>query len=162
MQIVTIGDPVLREKSATVHGVLDDTMALIQDMFRMMHAERGVGLAAVQVGRLMRVFITHVPDDVPRIFINPELTETSIEEGMFEEGCLSIPGTTADVKRPLGIRIQAWTEKEKPFVLNVDGLLARVIQHENDHLDGLLFVDRVDLKKTRKRVAGETGGKLQL
>jgi peptide deformylase len=107
----------------------------------------------VQVGELIRLFVTKVPKDSPRVFINPDILETSIEQESFEEGCLSIPGVNADVDRPSSVRVQAWNEKGRPFSLTAEGFLARVIQHEIDHLNGILFVDRLNPKKRSRLLA---------
>ncbi len=161
LQIVTFGDALLRKKSVAIPEVTDEIRLLIESMFESMYAGKGIGLAAVQVGRLDRIFIAHVPEDVPRVFINPEITATSIEQNVFEEGCLSIPGAIADIKRPDAVRIQAWNERERPFVVNAGGLLARVIQHENDHLNGVLFVDLLD-KRSRKRLVDSYSGEARV
>jgi peptide deformylase len=142
--IITYGNSLLRKKSEQVVKVDADLQALIKDMFETLAREKGVGLAAVQVGHLLRVFITNATKDKPRVFINPEIIETSIEEDLYEEGCLSIPGINSDVTRPFGVKVQAFNEKERPFTLTCDDLLARVIQHEYDHLNGVLFIDRLD------------------
>ncbi len=148
--IITFGDPLLRKQSAAVEDINADMIKLTQEMFGALAAARGVGLAAVQVGELVRVFVVNVPKDSPRVFINPEILETSIEQVVMEEGCLSIPGVNADVKRPASIKIQAWNEKGRPFTLSADGLLARVIQHENDHLNAVLFIDKLNSKKKER------------
>jgi peptide deformylase len=88
-----------------------------------------------------------IADDKPRVFINPQIVSTGLETGPFEEGCLSIPGLWAEVTRPLEISVQAFDLKGKPFRIDADGYLARVIQHEIDHLNGVLFVDRLPEKK---------------
>jgi peptide deformylase len=93
------------------------------------------------------------------VFINPDILETSIEQSTFEEGCLSIPGLYTDVVRPMSVRIQAWNEKGRPFTLSADEYLGRVIQHEFDHLNGILFIDRVDPKK-RQRLLAEYSSKV--
>jgi peptide deformylase len=121
---------------------------------------KGVGLAGVQVGKLFRLFITRVPNDSPRLFINPDILETSIEMEPFEEGCLSIPGIFTDVIRSSSVRVQAWNLKARPFTLTVDGYLARVIQHEFDHLNGIVFLDRIDQKK-RQRLLVEYEAKVE-
>ena len=152
LEVVTLGDPVLSRQSEPITDIDEDVQNLIDEMFTSMHRGKGIGLAAVQVGHLYRMFITHVANDVPRVFINPEIIETSIEEILFEEGCLSIPGINSDVKRPSGIKVQAWNRKGRPYVLGVEGLLARVVQHENDHLNGTLFIDHLEEKTKRKLV----------
>ncbi len=154
LTIVTLGDPLLRRTSQPVADIDGQYKKLAEEMLGTMVAAKGLGLAAVQVGELTRLFVVKVPKDSPRVFINPEILETSIEEVLYEEGCLSIPGINADVKRPESVRIQAWNERGRPFTLTAEGLLARVIQHEMDHLNGVLFVDRVN-ERTRNRLLEE-------
>ncbi len=154
MPIIKLGDPMLDRHSVVVPDINGDITSLVSEMFDAMDRGRGVGLAAVQVGKLFRLFVTRVPGDSPRVFINPDILETSIEMEPFEEGCLSIPGLYTDVIRPSPVRVQAWNLKGKPFSLSVDGYLARVIQHEYDHLNGILFIDRIDPKKKQRLLAG--------
>lgn len=161
LNILTLGDPILKKTSALVPDIDGNIASLTAEMFQSMAQARGLGLAAVQVGRLVRVFITLVPRDTPRVFINPDILETSIEQVPYEEGCLSIPGLNADLDRAASIRVQAWNEKGRPFTMTVDGLLARVIQHELDHLNGVLFIDRLEAKK-RGRLLTEYDEKLRL
>ncbi|HEY9594468.1 MAG TPA: peptide deformylase, partial [Spirochaetia bacterium] len=144
MPIIKLGDPVLAKHSVVVPDINGDVTALVNEMFEAMDKAKGVGLAAVQVGKLLRIFVTRATGDGPRVFINPDILETSIEMVPMEEGCLSIPGIYTDVVRPSSVRIQAWNLKGRPFSLTADGYLARVIQHEYDHLNGVLFLDRVD------------------
>ena len=112
----------------------------------------GSGRAGVQVGSLYRLCIAEVGGDKPRVFVNPEILETSLEQASYEEGCLSIPGVEADVLRPQRVRVQAWNEKGRPVTLDAEALLARVVQHEFDHLNGVLFIDRIDPKKRERLV----------
>jgi peptide deformylase len=161
LNILTLGDPLLKKTSALVPDINANISSLVSEMFDAMDRARGLGLAAVQVGELIRLFITLVPRDKPRVFINPDILETSIEEVPYEEGCLSIPGLNADVNRPASVRMQAWNEKGRPFTVDADGLLARVIQHEFDHLNGILFIDRLEAKK-RARLFTEYQEKLRL
>jgi peptide deformylase len=150
LDIVTLGDEVLRQKAAVV-GDIDGSIAkLAENMIRTMQEAPGIGLAAPQVGVLKRMFVCQIEGDKPRVFINPEIIGTSEERGVFEEGCLSIPGIYADVLRPDEISIQAWNERGRPFTLNAGGLLARVIQHEYDHLQGVLFLDHLNQKKSER------------
>lgn len=151
--IIRLGDSMLTKHSVVVPDINGDIQALISDMFDAMDRGKGVGLAGVQVGHLLRLFITRVPGDSPRVFINPDILETSIEQEPFEEGCLSIPGLYTDVVRPSSVRVQAWNLKGRPFSLTVDGYLARVIQHEFDHLNGILFLDRIEQKKKQRLLA---------
>jgi len=152
LNIITLGDEQLRKHSIVVPDIDGQVHELIAQMFESLRAYKGVGLAAVQVGNLYRLFITEVAGDKPRVFVNPEIVETSLEQGVFEEGCLSIPGVEADVVRPLRVRVQAWNEKGRPFSLDAEEMLARVVQHEYDHLNGVLFIDRVDPKKRDRLV----------
>ena len=152
--IIRLGDSMLTKHSVVVPDINGDIQALISDMFDAMDRGKGVGLAGVQVGHLLRLFITRVPGDSPRVFINPDILETSIEQEPFEEGCLSIPGLYTDVVRPVWVRIQAWNARGRPFSLTAEGYLGRVIQHEFDHLNGILFIDRIDPKKKLRLLAG--------
>ena len=154
MDIVTLGDPQLRKTSILIRDFDKGLNDFIGAMFDTMKEGQGIGLAAVQVGQLVRLFVTHVPRDKPRVFINPEIVETSLEMVGFEEGCLSIPGVNADVLRPEAVKVQAWNERGRPFNLSAEGLLARVIQHELDHLSGKLFIDHFGTKK-RERLLKE-------
>ena len=140
------GDPVLRQKAAEVTAFDDSLRALVEDLFDTMKAYRGVGLAAPQVGVSQRVFVVNVPveggTDVHRAIVNPELDERAGRE-TAEEGCLSMPGIYEDVTRPSELRLRGLDEHGKPFEMRVDGYVARAIQHEIDHLDGVLFTDRL-------------------
>ncbi len=154
MKIITLGDPLLRKHSILVRNFDRGLRDFIRTMFELMEREKGIGLAAVQVGELLRLFITHAPDDMPRVFINPEILETSLDQGKHEEGCLSVPGIDAEIIRPTAVKVQAWNEMGRPFSLAVDNMLSRVIQHELDHLNGKLFVDYLDPKKRERLLKG--------
>jgi peptide deformylase len=160
LSIITMGDPLLAKTSALVGDFNADIRRLVEQMFETM-GTRGIGLAAVQVGEAIRMFITRAPRDQARVFINPDILETSLEEETIEEGCLSVPGLYTEMVRPAAVRVQAWNEKGRPFTLTADGMLARVIQHELDHLNGVLFVDRLDAKR-RKRLLAAYDAKLRL
>ncbi|MCI7036235.1 MAG: peptide deformylase, partial [Spirochaetia bacterium] len=137
MRICKLGEDVLRQKCEPVkpEEINDEFRALIEEMFDTMISANGVGLAAPQVGIAKRFFVLMSDDDVRRVFINPEIIKTSAETSEYEEGCLSLPGYSENIVRPVKISISALNEKGKPFVINdADGLLARIIQHENDHL----------------------------
>ncbi len=141
------GDPVLRQKAEPVTEFTREFRNLVEAMFECMYREAGVGLAAPQVGRSHRVFVVDVPEEegrgrMKRAFVNPVIQEKS-GTVVAEEGCLSIPGIRADVKRSARVLVEARDETGMPFRLEADGLLARAIQHETDHLDGVLFVDRL-------------------
>jgi peptide deformylase len=144
MEVVLLGSEVLHQKAEPVQTVDDSTRALIAKMFALMDAHKGVGLAAPQVGILARLFVVTATDGVQRVFINPHIIAASEEMIEHEEGCLSVPGTYANIVRPKKITVQALDEQGKKFTLNADGLLARAIQHENDHLNGVLFLDKAD------------------
>lgn len=142
------GDPVLRRKAEPVREVTPAIRTLIEGMYAVMYGARGLGLAAPQVGASQRVFVLDVEDEegqrVKRAFINPVLKEKS-GSMVGEEGCLSIPGLYADVKRYARVVFEATDEDGQPFRVEGTGLLARALQHELDHLDGVLFVDRLSL-----------------
>ena len=123
---------------------------LAEEMLATMHDARGIGLAGPQVGRMDRLFVVHVPEDEPRVFINPRIIAASPDEGPYEEGCLSIPGVWADIQRPLEITVEAYDQSGEAFRLDAGGVLARVIQHEYDHLDGVLFIDYLTRRKRER------------
>jgi peptide deformylase len=161
MQILTLGDETLRQKAVPVAGLENGKAKSRWDeekwkqttgeMFTVLQDGKGVGLAGPQFGLMERIFVTNVTGDIPRVFINPSIIETSQETAKYEEGCLSIPGIWADVIRPRTVKVQAWNEKGRPFTLEAGGILARVILHEYDHLEGVLFIDRLSELK-RKRI----------
>lgn len=139
------GDPALRRKADPISEFDSDLAALVADLFDVMYQEKGIGLAAPQVAESRRVFVVDVEDDSGRTkkaFVNPVITR---REGTMvgEEGCLSVPGFREDVKRWAAIEVEARDETGQPFTLAAEGLLARAIQHELDHLDGILFIDRL-------------------
>ena len=143
LEVVTYGDPVL-EKRAEPITEFDEGLALLcAQMFEALKRDHGIGLAAPQVGVSKRVFITDVDEDKKRIFVNPEIVMTSPDLVEYEEGCLSFPGLYFMVKRSSNLRVQAFNEKGKPFTVEAEGMLARVILHEYDHLDGKLFIERI-------------------
>ncbi len=160
MRVLTLGDKLLREKSIPVPAVDDEIRKLIDDMGRTMLAENGLGLAAPQVGELLRLFVCKIPeDDDVRVFINPEIIETSERMVKYEEGCLSIPGLYAAVLRSERIILQAMNLYGKVFKIEADGLLARVILHEFDHLNGKLFIDHLDDRKREKLLKNYGGNR---
>lgn len=144
------GDEVLRKHCKKVDKVDNKLITLINDMLDTMYEADGVGLAAPQVGILKRLFVIDVYDNYgPRVFINPEILETKGSQ-IGGEGCLSIPGREEEVDRPYYVKVKAINEKGKEFVLEAEELLARAICHENDHLDGILYIDHV--KNSRRKV----------
>ncbi len=146
------GDPVLRQRAAEVASFDDALRQLAADLRETMHAYHGVGLAANQVGVLQRVLVVEVPLDEEGVsraaytLVNPLILERASSQ-VAEEGCLSIPGIYEDVTRALEIRVRFQDETGKSQTLEAEGYLARAIQHEVDHLDGVLFVDRLSLLK---------------
>ena len=144
LDIVKLGEDILRQKAQPVAEVNDEIRQLAEDMFETMIEADGVGLACPQIGKNLRMFVLIADDDVRRVFINPQIIKTSEELGDYDEGCLSIPQVYETIKRPVRVTVQALNEQGKPFTLVADGLLARIIQHEYDHLDGIVFIDRGD------------------
>jgi peptide deformylase len=152
------GDPVLRSKARPI-DVFDD--ALREEIARMgtlMHDSMGIGLAATQVGALRRVLVYRVEHDSPiNALVNPEIEWSGREKEWMEEGCLSLPNVHVDVERPVHVRVRAQDAHGEPIVVEAAGLEARVIQHEIDHLDGVLILDRTprDQRKQAMRVLRE-------
>ncbi|MCR5736394.1 MAG: peptide deformylase [Eubacterium sp.] len=142
-----LGDASLRKICKPVKEVNSRTMDLIDDMFETMYEANGVGLAAPQVGILKRIFVIDCGDEegnsVPYVFINPEIIDREGVQVDFE-GCLSVPGKSGKVPRALKVTVRAFDENMEEFELEAEGLLARCIQHENDHLDGIVYVDKVE------------------
>ena len=146
MKIVTLGDELLRQKAKKIDKIDEDTLKIANKMLEIIERDKGVGLAGPQIGFMKRIFVVHVEGDEKRIFINPSILETSHKTSKYEEGCLSVPGIYANVVRSESIKLQAWNEKGRPFTMEAGGLLARVILHEYDHLEGVLFLDHVPEK----------------
>ncbi|WP_147634303.1 peptide deformylase [Treponema pectinovorum] len=146
MKIYKLGEDVLRKKAVPVEQaeINDDLRKFINEMFETMDEAEGVGLAAPQVGVSKRFFVITADDDVRRVFINPQIIYTSNELCDYDEGCLSLPGFDEKITRPAKVTVSALDENGKAFTLEADGLLARCIQHENDHLDGIMYIDRGD------------------
>ena len=144
------GDPVLREKAREVLEFDDSLRQLVADLYDTMAAYQGVGLAANQVGVAQRVFVVDVPNEDGSherfAAVNPEIDRRAGKE-KGEEGCLSMPGIAADVERATQLRLRAFDEHGQPFERAVEGYLARAVQHEADHLDGVLFTDRLSMLK---------------
>jgi peptide deformylase len=145
-------DPRLREKAKPVETITPEIVKLIDDMAETMYAAPGVGLAATQIGEPHRVFLVDIagedePSDL-RVFVNPEIVQKEGDQ-TWEEGCLSFPGVTEEVKRAAKLKVRALDKEGKPFEVEADGLLAVAIQHEHDHLDGVLMIDHLGLLKKR-------------
>ncbi len=140
------GSDVLRKKAESVLSIDQGVVDLIESMFHVMHRERGIGLAAPQISVSQRIIAINleVYKGPALSLINPEILGTSDDEVPFEEGCLSIPGIMKDVLRPGKISVSGITPDGKETQIDADGLLARVLQHEIDHLNGILFVDHLE------------------
>lgn len=153
--IVAYGDPVLKRRAKEIEKG-SDIKQLVDDMFETMYNANGVGLAAPQIGKDIRLFIIDAEGMDPetlqgmkKTFVNPEILEEYEEPWKYEEGCLSIPGIRSDVERPSKLKIRYYDTEWNEHVEEYDGLVARVIQHEYDHIEGKLFVDYMSpLKKT--------------
>jgi peptide deformylase len=180
-EIVIYGDPVLRKKGKDIVKITDEIRAFAQDMIETMHEAHGVGLAAQQVGEAIQLTVIDVSDTenrpsrmwidgeevdpkehMPLILINPQL-ELSRETEIGPEGCLSFPEITADISRAERVKVTALDLEGKPVSFEAEGLLSRAVQHETDHLNGILFIDRMSsaskvtlASKLKKLAAGET------
>ena len=141
MEIIRYPADILRQKTETVSQIDQGTADLAAAMLTTMVEGHGIGLAGPQVGQLLSLFVAQDENGKPYVFINPEITGTSLETVGYEEGCLSLPGIYEEVIRPEAVQIQAWNEKGRFFKMECSGLLARVVQHELDHLKGTLFID---------------------
>lgn len=134
------GDDILRKKCKEVKEVNDRTLELIDDMFETMYDANGCGLAASQVGILKRIVVIDVDYETPILLINPVIVEKEGEQ-IGDEGCLSLPGKVADVTRPMKVVCRAYNEDMEEITVEGEGMLARAICHELDHLDGILYKD---------------------
>lgn len=145
LPIVTVPDPLLKKVSEPVEKVDDKLRSFLDDMLETMYAAPGIGLAAVQVGKLWRILVIDIASDDeepnPMYFINPVITWTSEEFSTYNEGCLSIPEQYADVERPAECKVDFIDYNGDEKEIHADGLLATCIQHEMDHLNGVVFID---------------------
>ena len=153
LDIRTFGDPVLKTRATPVESFDGSLVRLTQDMLATMRDNEGVGLAANQVGRLKRVFVAAIEDE-DYVIVNPVLTDRSETTETRSEGCLSIPGIQVDVERPTAITVSGQDVSGKPLQIEASDLLARILQHEVDHLDGVLILDRTD-RQSRKAAMRE-------
>jgi len=163
LEIHTLGDRVLRQPAKRISKVDAAVRDLARDMLRSMYTARGIGLAAPQVGMHKQLLVIDLDIEnaaaPPLVLINPEITSASASVDTYEEGCLSIPGVYLDVVRPSAIQLSYRDEMGRPRTMKADGLMARCIQHEMDHLQGVLFVDRVTDEGNRNRELNEHGFK---
>lgn len=166
--IITAPDPRLKQKSAPVEGrVTDAHRALMDDMLETMYAAPGIGLAAIQVGQPVRIIVIDLAKDeapkAPRFFVNPEILWKSEETAPYEEGCLSVPDIYDEVERPARVKLRYLDYHGRPVEEDAEGVFAVCIQHEMDHLEGVLFIDHLSrlkrenalrkLRKARKEAA---------
>ncbi len=177
LPIHTFGSGILREETIPVEEITPELTQLIADMIETMHHADGIGLAAPQVGRRERLFVVDLSGiferdeidpatmpDQPMVFINPEITWESEDEDDFEEGCLSIPDLRDTVYRPEAVGLVYQDAELKSHELDLDGMLARVVQHEYDHLEGILFVDHLSTFRRRmlkRRLARMADGEVE-
>jgi peptide deformylase len=164
--IVHADNPVLRKKSKKVKRFGQALQNLVDDMVETMHATHGLGLAAPQIGVSQQVIVVQLPEDEedPQsgklyVLCNPEIVRTAGEEEESEEGCLSVPGFAGDVRRAAVVTVKGLDRHGKKIRIKAEGLLARAFQHEIDHLNGTLFIDRVDSPEKMRRIVpvGEGG-----
>lgn len=165
LEIEILGAKVLRERAVPVEKVTDETRALIRDMFDTMYDAEGIGLAAPQVGVSERVMVVDVTDEDGKhqvhALVNPVIVEAASETDKATEGCLSIPGLEEDVIRSVRVVVEGLSPSGEPVRIEAGGLLARALQHEVDHLDGILFIDHLSplkrgmlMRKWRKKRRG--------
>jgi peptide deformylase len=153
LDIKTFGDPVLKTRAAPVENFDEALERLTEEMFDTMREKDGVGLAANQVGRLKRVLVASVEDE-DFVIVNPVLTDRSDATERGQEGCLSIPGIQVEVERPTAVTVTGQDASGEPLRIEATDMLARVMQHEVDHLDGVLILDRTD-RASRKAAMRE-------
>lgn len=163
LPIYVVPHPVLKRVADPVSNITDDHRRLVENMLDTMYAAPGIGLAAPQIGQSMRILVLDVDQPraenedeelpvekrrgKPQVFINPELLWSSEEMNVYDEGCLSIPGQYAEVERPKIVRVKALDQNGKQFEVEADGLFATCLQHEIDHLNGVLFTDHLSSLK---------------
>ena len=165
LPIVAYGDPVLRKKATAINKEYPNLDTLLENMFETMYGARGIGLAAPQIGLAIRIFLVDATPfgddedlseeertlcaDFKKVFINAKIISEEGDEWAFNEGCLSIPNVTEDVFRPPTITIEYFDENFKKHTATYDGIVARIIQHEYDHIEGVLFTDKLSVLKKR-------------
>jgi peptide deformylase len=152
LEILKYPDPRLRQVAQPLAQVTDETRKLVEDMAETMYAASGCGLAATQVGVDLRIFVIDIAGEDEasdlRVFINPEIFET-VGVQTWEEGCLSFPGATEEIRRADRVKVRALDQTGAPFELEATGLMAIAIQHENDHLNGVLMIDKLNALRRR-------------
>jgi len=153
------GDPVLRQKAKTVPGFDSSVQRLIDNMIQTMQSANGVGLAAPQVGVSLRIIVVQMPGEEPRAIINPEIIKRSGEQEVTE-GCLSVPGYYGEIKRSAEVTVKGKDRRGKAVRIKATGLMAEALEHEIDHLNGVLYIDHIEnQEKLFKLQPGEVGSK---
>ena len=154
LDIILLDNPLLKKTSALIEEVNEDIEILTQNMLDTMYFNRGIGLAGVQIGVLKQIFVIDIPDvtSKPLVCINPVIKQYSPHKTKEEEGCLSIPNVRYSVKRPIEITLEYIDLDNKKIELTADGLFARCIQHEYDHLKGMLYFDRIVRKNDKNKI----------
>lgn len=152
-EIRTFGDPVLKSRATPVKDFDESLERLAEDMFRVMRENEGMGLAGNQIGRLKRIFVVAYEDE-EYVVVNPNIEERSEEVEEDVEGCLSIPEVRVEVERPAAVTVSGQDLRGAPMRIEAEGILARAFQHEIDHLDGVLILDRTD-RESRKQAMRE-------
>ena len=149
--LIILPDPILRQVSSTIETIDSEVKKLADDMLETMYDAPGIGLAAIQIGVARRMLVLDVSKDgddkQPLVFINPEIVASTDPRSVYEEGCLSIPDYYAEVERPAGITVKHLDRDGKQQLTEADGLLATCLQHEIDHLNGVLFIDHISKLK---------------
>jgi len=163
MPVIKMDNPLLHRRAKKVRKIDSSIQKLIDDMVETMHGVEGVGLAAPQVGVPLQVVVIQLPEDEEIItLINPEIVKTSEDTEMMPEGCLSLPGYRGELKRFTSVTVKARDSQGKPIRIKGEGLLAQVLQHEVDHINGIVFVDHLEsmdeLHKLEEKVEEEAGG----
>ena len=165
LEIRKLGDDSLRQPARRIGKVTEQSRDIARDMLRSMYTAKGIGLAAPQVGIHQQLLVIDLDLEnattPPVVLINPEITSSSASIDTYEEGCLSIPGVYLDVVRPSTVEVSYRDEMGRPRKMKADGLMARCIQHEIDHLNGVLFVDRVTDKAGLQKELRDNGYQLQ-
>lgn len=163
LEMRTFGDPVLKTRAAPVEDFDEPLERLAEDMLATMREQEGVGLAANQVGRLKRILVAAIEDE-QFVLVNPVIEEMAETTEAGSEGCLSIPGIQVEVERPTAVTVSGQDVSGEPIRIEAEGLLARVLQHEVDHLDGVLILDRTDrasrkaaMREWRERLLAQHG-----
>jgi peptide deformylase len=150
LPIRTLPEPVLRQKSKRISNIDSSVRRLIADMRETMHTARGVGLAAPQVGTLLRLIIIGIPEEEDIVLINPQIVRRSGER-LVDEGCLSVPGYVGQIKRAESVTAKGRDQNGKEMRIKADNLLAQALEHEIDHLNGILYIDHLEsMDKLRK------------